>query len=403
MLHGRKILLAVTGGIAAYKVCELARLLLRNHASVQVAMTEAATRFVAPLSFEALTGQMVAKDLFVEGGSGTHHLDMVRGIDLMVIAPATANCIGKLAAGLADDLVSCAALAISGPLLICPAMNAKMFVHQAVQQNLDILRQRGVLVLDPEMGEMASPHEEPGWGRLPEPWKILDYICRLLPASGPLNGRTITITAGPTIEPVDPVRVISNLSSGRMGYALASEAKRRGARVNLITGPISLHTPPGLSPVRVESTQQMLEAVERFFSDSDVLIMAAAPADFRVSQTLDQKIKKRDGTGELTLKLVPTPDILKKISERKSGKILVGFALETEHGIENARIKLKEKRLDIIVLNSPKFGEVAGIGRDAISGTIIDAQDRVQEFPIMPKSQFAGIILDHLQRLLPSA
>jgi phosphopantothenoylcysteine decarboxylase/phosphopantothenate--cysteine ligase len=236
MLSGRHILLGVSGGIAAYKACELLRLMVKNGASVRVAMTAAAAHFVSPLTFETLSGNKVQTDLFETDESAGGHLGLVRDLDLMVVAPATADIIAKFAAGIADDLITTTALALTAPLLVCPAMNPKMFAHPAVQENLEKLRTRGVEILDPEEGLMAAPGEEPGIGRLPEPDKIFDRICRLLPPQGPLRGVTITITAGGTREAIDPVRVISNLSSGKMGYALAAEARRRGADVRLVSG-----------------------------------------------------------------------------------------------------------------------------------------------------------------------
>ena len=401
MLQNRKILVAVTGGIAAYKTCELVRLLMINRASVEVIMTNAATRFVAPLTFETLTGNMVKADLFADGETARGHLDVVRDIDLMVIAPATANCIGKLAGGIADDLVSTASLALSSPLLICPAMNPKMYDHPAVKKNLDTLTERGVLIMEPETGSMAHPEEEPGIGRLPEPECILDQICRLLPPEGPLSGITVTVTAGPRQEAIDPVRVISNLSSGRMGYALASEARIRGAEVHLIAGPGLLPEPPGVSVSYVKSTSEMHKSVSRTFEKSRVLIMAAAPSDFKVHKKHGQKIKK-EKTGEgLTLTLDNTQDILKELSTRKGERLLVGFALETENGFENARKKLQEKCLDLIILNHPEDGEDAGLGKEAIQGTIIGTDGKEENFPVMSKNKFAQIILDRVQELLP--
>ena len=402
MLVNRKILVAVTGGIAAYKTCELVRLLVKNRASVQVIMTEAATRFIGPLSFEALTGNKVALDLFAGEESGKGHLDLVRDLDLMITAPATANCIGKLAGGIADDLVSTVSLTLSAPLLICPAMNPKMYAHPAVQENLARLKTRGILVMDPEEGAMAHPLEEPGIGRLPEPSKILDRICKLLPPQGPLAGKTITISAGPTREALDPVRVISNLSSGRMGYALAEEARRRGADVHLIAGPGSLPDPPGINPVRVESTAQMKDAIARCLNKSQVLIMAAAPSDFKPRRFAGQKIKKEMAGDELTLQLGKTPDILKELSINKGDRLLVGFALETGNGVKNARRKLKDKNLDLIVLNHPGAGSAAGLGKEAIQGTLISASGEQEALPEMSKQKFAGVLLDRIQRMLSS-
>lgn len=399
MLNGRNILVGVTGGIAAYKACELVRLLVKNGALVRVVMTSSATRFVAPLTFEALTGKKVGIDLFAGEEEELGHLDLARGLDLTVIAPATANCIGKLAGGIADDLLSTLSLALSCPLLVCPAMNPKMYAHSAVAANLETLKSRGVLVMDPEEGSMASPREEAGIGRLPEPSQILDRICRLLPPQGPLSEITMTVTAGPTAEAIDSVRVISNLSSGRMGYALAAEARRRGADVRLVAGPVSLHSPPGLTIQRVQSTEEMRQAVLQHFDDSRVLIMAAAPCDFQPRKKHTKKLKKDDSSGGLTLDFGMTPDILTEVSGRKENRLLIGFALETDNGIENARRKFQDKKLDIIVLNAPEAGADTGLGREAILGTFV-WPDREEVLPVMSKNDFAATILDRVQELL---
>jgi phosphopantothenoylcysteine decarboxylase/phosphopantothenate--cysteine ligase len=401
MLNGRKILVGVTGGIAAYKTCELVRLLIKNRADVSVVMTSAATQFVAPLTFEAITGKKVALNLFAGEDRELGHLDLVRDIDLMVIAPATANCVGKLAGGLADDLLSTIALALSSPLLICPAMNPKMYGHPAVTANLETLKGRGVHIMDPDEGEMASPREEPGRGRLPEPGRILDQICRILPSHGPLSGTTITVTAGPTQEPLDPVRVIGNLSSGRMGYAIAAEARKRGAEVRLVSGPVSRHTPPGLTITKVHTTEEMRQAVAENLKESRILIMAAAPCDFQPREPRPQKIKKEEVSDSMKIDLAMTPDILKEVSSGKGDRIMIGFALETEDGIENARAKLRRKNLDLVVLNAPDAGSEAGLGKASIVGTFV-WPDREEVLPQMPKAEFAAALLDRIQQLLSS-
>lgn len=400
MLFGRRILLAVTGGIAAYKSCELLRLLVKNGASVRVAMTAAATRFVGPTTYAALSGQDVATDLFSLDESRSGHLGIVRDIDMMVIAPATANCIAKLANGIADDLVSTAALALNAPLLVCPAMNPKMYAHPAVQDNLERLSRRGVLIIEPEEGSMAGPREAPGIGRLPEPERICDRICRELPPSGPLKGVSITVTAGPTREAIDPVRVISNLSSGKTGYALAAEARRRGADVHLISGPVFLSRPFGIDVESVESTHQLLTALKERFDDTRVLIMAAAPSDFRPAEPSSGKLKKKNVEDNFTLTLEKNPDILAELSKTKRDQLLIGFALETNDGLKNAGEKLKDKHLDVIVLNHPGASPDTGIGKDAIQATIIFADGTVEELPATTKSEFARTLLDTVQKLL---
>lgn len=402
MLRDRKILLAVTGGIAAYKACELTRLLMKNGAAVQVVMTAAAQRFITPLTFEAITGVKTAVDLFSAQYPGSGHLDLVRDVDLMVIAPATANCIGKLAVGLADDLVSTAALALKAPLLICPAMNPRMYEHPAVQSNLETLIRRGVHILEPAEGLMAHPLEEPGRGRLPEPTTIFDRICRLLPPKGRLSGVTVTVTAGPTREALDPVRFLSNNSSGRMGFALAQEARTRGAKVHLITGPSPLEAPPGMDVVRVESVQEMLEAVQKAVEESQILIMAAAPGDFRARRTAAGKIKKDAARGGLTIELENAPDILQELMVRKGGRIHVGFALETDDGERNAAAKLRAKKLDLIVLNHPRPKVGAGMGEERIQMTLLDSGGARESFPLVSKHEAAGILLDRIERLWTS-
>ncbi len=402
MLRDRKILLAVTGGIAAYKACELARLLMKNGAAVQVVMTAAAQRFIAPLTFEAITGMKVAVDLFAAEYRGSGHLDLVRNLDLMVIAPATANCIGKLAVGLADDLVSTAALALKAPLLVCPAMNPRMYEHPAVQSNLQTLIRRGVQVLEPEEGLMAHPLEEPGKGRLPEPTSILNRICELLPPKGRLSGVTVTVTAGPTREALDPVRFISNYSSGRMGFAIAQEARARGANVRLITGPTHLEAPPGVAEVRVESVQEMLEAVKKAARESRILIMAAAPGDFRARKTAASKIKKNADHRSFNIEFETAPDILQELSIRKGGRIHVGFALETDDGEKNALAKLRAKKLDLIVLNHPKPHAGAGMGQEKIQMTLLDIGGKSEAFPLVSKQEAAAMLLDRIERLWTS-
>ncbi len=400
MLNGRKILIAVTGGIAAYKTCELVRLLIKNRADVQVIMTESAARFVAPLTFEAISGKQVLMELFVlKDGSGGH-LRVLQDVDLMVIAPATGNIIGKCANGIADDLVSTVLLANDQPLLICPAMNPKMYAHPALQDNIGKLKSRGVQVMDPDEGPMASSSEEPGIGRMPEPAAILRVICSTLPPVGQLNGKSIIVSAGPTREILDPVRSISNLSSGKMGFAIAEEARRRGASVNLVSGPVRLDDPLGIPVDRVESTQEMFDAVSAHFDKSDILIMAAAPSDFKHRHPSKQKIKKESGGESHVIDLVKTTDILKELSSRRKNKIVVGFALETEAGIENACRKLKAKKLDMIVLNHPDDGDDAGIGKNGVRGTLIDATVTPEELPLMSKQEFAGILLDRVTSLL---
>jgi phosphopantothenoylcysteine decarboxylase/phosphopantothenate--cysteine ligase len=401
MLHNRKILVGVTGGIAAYKACELVRLLMKNRAEVHVIMTQAATRFVTPLTFEALTGKAVATDLFSLEGESGGHLSLVRDADLFIIAPATANCLGKLACGLANDLLSTAALAYKGTMIVCPAMNPRMWENRSVQENVKTLQQHGIQVIPPEEGSMASPAEEPGVGRLPEPQQIFERVCQLLPPRGPLSGRDFIITAGPTQEAIDPVRVITNLSSGQTGYALAAEARRRGANVHLIAGNMNRPTPPGVELIPAETTAEMLAEIEKRFVNCDALIMAAAPSDFKAAQRSQSKLKKDETDGLLHLTFDKTPDILKTVARRKKNQVVVGFALETEAAVDHARRKLDDKNLDLIIANQPHAGEDAGIGRPSIQGTILDAHGNLEELPVLAKSEFARIVLDRIQSLIP--
>lgn len=397
MLHNRKILVGVTGGIAAYKTCELVRLLMKNRAEVRVIMTQAATRFITPLTFEALTGKSVATDLFSLEGESGGHLSLVKDLDALVIAPATANCLGKLACGLANDLLSTAALACHSTLIVCPAMNPRMWENASVQENVEKLHSRGILVIPPEEGPMASPSEEPGIGRLPEPQTIFERICQELPPRGTLSGKKIVVSAGPTREAIDPVRVITNLSSGQTGFALAEEARKRGAEVYLIVGNIERPAPPGIQSVRADTTSEMLAAIEAYFNNCDVLIMAAAPSDFKAQTRSDSKLKKEEAGELLHLTLDKTPDILKTLAKRKKKQVVVGFALETDRVSDNARQKLEAKNLDLIIANHPGVDDNTGIGKGFIQGTLIDAGGSIEELPKLTKSEFARIVIDRIE------
>ncbi|MEX0599951.1 MAG: bifunctional phosphopantothenoylcysteine decarboxylase/phosphopantothenate--cysteine ligase CoaBC [Rhodothermales bacterium] len=396
-LEGRHILLGVTGGIAAYKSVELVRLLKKAGADVQVLMTPDAGRFITPLTLGTVSERPVLTEIFVDGdeGSWTRHISLGRWADLFVIAPATAHTLAKLAHGFSDNMLTATALAARCPLLICPAMDHDMFVHPATQKNLEVLAEFGYTVMPPAYGSLASGLV--GQGRLPEPESIRDAVVDMLGdrAHGEsLAGQRVLVTAGPTREHIDPVRYISNPSSGKMGFALAAAAARRGADVTLVTGPTHLPTPSGVTRVDVESAEQMHSSVMEH-RGADVIIMAAAVADYSPIETSTQKMKKHDG--DVALQLRRTPDILSELGARRSDdQILVGFAMETDDGLAHAREKLDEKNVDWIVLNT-LTDEGAGFGVDTNRVTLISRLGEEEELPLMSKRRVAEAILDRLR------
>ncbi len=393
MLKDRRIVLGVTGGIAAYKSAELVRELVRRGAQVRVVMTEHACRFVAPLTFETLSGNPVAMDLFQAAGPfEIGHISLAGFAEVIVIAPATANIIGKMAAGLADDLLTTVVLAAEAPILLCPAMNAKMYANIAVRANLAQLVSRGHTVVEPGYGELACRTE--GQGRLAEPMEIAEEIESILTPKD-LREERVLVTAGPTQESFDPVRFISNHSSGKMGYALALMAKRRGATVTLISGPTALDAPRGVELVPVRTAVEMGKAVLERLEQATVVIKAAAVADYRPAVCETTKIKKREGS--VTVCLERNPDILSEVAQRKGGRILVGFSMESDHLIENARKKLLEKGMDFIVANDVTEPG-AGFQVDTNVIHILD-RNGVASFPRMDKRDAAGIILDRVKRI----
>jgi len=393
MLKDRRIVLGVTGGIAAYKAAELLRELVRRGADVRVVMTDHARQFVTPLTFETLSGHPVATDLFsLTGNYEIGHIALAEFAELMVIAPATANIIGKMASGIADDLLTTVLLATNAPLLICPAMNAKMYAHATVQNNIQRLASRHT-ILEPGYGELACRTE--GQGRLPEVAQITEAIETIL-APKDLEGEHILVTAGPTQEPFDPVRFISNHSSGKMGYALALVAKRRGALVTLISGPSRLTAPQGVEFVPVKTAIEMREAVISALDRATVVIKAAAVADYRPAVYQKEKIKKKGGP--LDIRLERNPDIISEIAQRKGDRIVVGFSMESENLLENARRKLTEKGMDFIVANDVTEPG-AGFGVDTNVIRILDSRGAVDTFPMMDKLDVAGIILDRVRRI----
>jgi len=396
MLNGKRILLGVTGSIAAYKAVELLRELTKRGAEVQVVMTEAATKFVAPLTFETLSRQPVLLDMFsLAYGSHIGHIEATARADLFVIAPATARTIARLALGLADDFLSCIYLASRCPVLAAPAMDCDMFEHPALQENLKRLRDRGVHIVEPDVGPLASGLV--GRGRLAELSEILAAIERILVAVQDLADEVILVTAGPTREPLDPVRYLSNRSSGKMGYAIAEAAAARGARVILVSGPTALVPPQGVDVIHVETAQQMHDAVLAKLTAATVVIKAAAVADYRPKQVAGRKIKKDEAVPQVTLE--STPDILAEVGKRKGRRILVGFSAETEDLVENARKKLQRKHLDLMVANDVSQPG-AGFDADTNAVKILDAQGKVEELPLQSKRSVADRVLDRVAELL---
>jgi phosphopantothenoylcysteine decarboxylase/phosphopantothenate--cysteine ligase len=394
MLSGRRILLGVTGSIAAYKSVALLRRLVSLGADVTVVMTDAAKRFVGPLTFQTLSGHPVYDDPF-DPREEILHLTLADAADVFLIAPATANTIAKLAAGSGDDLLSALALSARRPVIVAPAMDAVMWEHRLVQRNLSALRDAGVTVVPPETGSLASGLVGPG--RLASEEAIIAALESRLSGTS-WSGERVVVTAGPTSEPIDPVRTITNRSSGKMGYALAAAARRRGAAVTLISGPTRLPPPPGVDVVPVETAGEMRRAVLDEVEKATLLIMAAAVADFRPKVVQSTKIKK--GTASVTIELVPTDDILRSVSRRK-GLFVVGFAAETDRVVERASEKLRAKGLDLIVANDVSKPEI-GFGADENEVTIIDRGGGAAHVPRLPKSAVAERILDRIQVLRPS-
>jgi len=394
-MKGRKIIVGVTGGIAAYKAAELVRLLVKHRAVTKVAMTRHATKFITPLTLETLSGNRVVADMW---DSETHPLDHItwgQDSDLIIIAPATANFIGKMAHGIGDDFLSTLVIAATARVLVCPSMNTQMYLSRAVQENLQVLKARGCAVMEPGSGELAC-HTE-GQGRLPEPEDILEE-ARMLLSRQDLSGLRILVTAGATLEPLDPVRYMSNRSSGKMGYALARAARRRGAKVSLVSGPTALKPPRDVALSRVKTAEEMRQAVLSECRQVDVIIKAAAVLDWRPKETAEQKIKK--GRGVQTLELVENPDILAELgcSRGNNRCLLVGFAAETQDLIMNAQEKLKKKNLDLIVVNDVSR-EDAGFEADTNAVKIVYRDGRMEELPLMTKEEVADQLLDRIKSL----
>jgi phosphopantothenoylcysteine decarboxylase/phosphopantothenate--cysteine ligase len=390
----KTVVLGVAGGIACYKAVELVRLLVQGGFSVHVIMTRGAAEFVTPLTFQTLSGRPVATETFdLAQESQIGHIHLADAADVLVIAPATANIIGKLAAGMADDLLTTVVMATRAPVLIAPSMNVHMYEHPLLQENLRKLRRAGYHLLEPGAGYLACGYE--GSGRLPEPEEIVEEIQRLCAAED-LAGERLLITAGPNREPIDPVRYISNRSSGKMGYALARQGRRRGAEVTLVSGPTTLAPPAGVRLIRVTTSEEMREAVLREFPRATIVVMAAAVSDYRAAEFAPRKIKRQDGSLQINLKA--NPDILKELGMRKSAQWLVGFAAETEDIVANGQRKLREKNLDLVVANDVTQAG-SGFDVDTNLASLLDRNGRVQPLPLMTKDDLAGRIYDYLLSL----
>lgn len=392
MFTNRTIVLGVTGSIAAYKIASLASMLVKQHASVHVIMTQNATNFINPITFETLTGHKCLVDTFDRSFEfQVEHVSLAKQADLMLIAPASANVIGKMAHGIADDMLTTTVLACKAPIYVSPAMNTNMYENPIVQDNLRTLEKYGMKVIDPASGYLACG--DTGAGKMPEPQTLFAYIEAELAHKKDLSGKRILITAGATQEALDPVRYLTNHSTGKMGYALAKAAMVRGAQVTLVSGQTNLEPPLFVDLVPIISAQDMYEAVESRFDETDVLIMAAAVADYRPKEYVDQKIKKK--AGDNVLELARTTDIIGTLSARKKqGQFLCGFSMETEHMLENSKKKLQKKHLDMIVANNLRT-EGAGFGKDTNVVTLI-REDGQMELPKLSKLEVSHRILDEI-------
>lgn len=395
IIDNKNIVLGVSGGIAAYKSVELLRLFVKEGANVRVIMTKNAQWFVGTLTFEALSDQAVCTNLFEKSDDASiRHIDWAEQADAVVIAPATANIIGKLANGIADDALSTFMMAVTCPVILCPSMNTHMFENHAVQRNLETLRSDGYFVIEPESGKLACGTTGPG--RLPEPHDIMDRTVFYLTPKN-LKDKNILVTAGPTREPIDPVRFISNPSSGKMGFAVARAAEYRGGKVTLITGPTTLLDPNNVAVIRVDTAKEMARAVFENMADFDIIIKTAAVSDYRPKDHAEQKLKKKKD--ELVLSLERTQDILKEIGKNKKEQILVGFAAETERLEQYAEQKLAEKNLDIIVGNIVGQPD-SGFGADTNRVTLFYKDGTKENLPKMTKDDVANLLLDRILNIL---
>ena len=397
-MKNKKIVLAVSAGIAAYKAVELLRMLMKEEAEVQIVLSANAGEFVTPLTFEALSRKPVYHQLFnLENSADMKHIRIAENADLMLVAPASASILGKMAIGLADDALSNLYLAFKGPVMIAPAMNEGMWRNLAVKENIEKLKSRGVKFIEPEEGELACKTTGPG--RLANLDTILERVNNHFKQFHDLQGLRILVTAGPTHEPLDPVRYISNPSSGKMGYAVAEQAKARGAEVVLISGPTHLKPPMGVGFKACKTAEEMNSMVQECFPKCDVLVMSAAVGDFTAEKLEKEKIKKRSKEGQ-TLNLVPTKDILMEVSKIKTKQFVVGFAAETQNLIQSALEKLRNKKLDLIVANDISAPGI-GFQSDNNQVSLIDSSERIENLPRMTKKEIANILLDKIKQLQP--
>ncbi len=393
MLKDKQILLGVSGGIAAYKAVELLRLFKKAGANVNVIMTDSAQKFVGKTTFEVLSENPVLSDLYFDTQSSVTHIDLATQADVAVIAPATANIVGKLAHAIADDALSTTLLAVTSPVMICPSMNTDMYQNIRVQRNLDILEEDGWHILDPDSGVLAC--KTTGAGRLPEPWFIFDRVKAMLTKKD-LKGKNVLISAGPTVEAIDPVRFISNHSSGKMGYAIARAAQMRGAKVTLVSGPVHLDPPVGVEHVGVESCEQMATQMLENLESADIIIKVAAVADYKPVDPKSSKIKKQANKKDMSISLIENPDILKRIGEKKrKDQFLVGFAAETDDLEKNAHLKMEKKNLDMIAANIVG-GSDSGFKADTNKVKLFCSDDSSLDIPLMEKEKVANILLDQI-------
>lgn len=386
------VILGVTGCIGAYKSAVILRLLQKEGFDTFPVMTRSAQQFITPLTLEKLSGHPVVSDLFGEHTVQIQHISLARKSDLLLVAPATANILGKFARGIADDFLSTLYLSTTTPVVVAPAMNVEMWHHRATQDNVSILKERGVIFVDPESGYLACG--EVGEGRLAEPELVLEAVLNTLCHKKSLRRKKVLVTAGPTVEDLDPVRFLSNRSSGKMGYAIAREAQRRGAEVVLVSGPTHLESPEGVNRILVRSAVDMSKEVLRYFGDSNIVVMAAAVSDFVPSVLASEKIKK--GQMDLVLPLDRTPDILANLKEHKTRQFMVGFAAESDHILENAHRKLREKNLDLIVANDISHDD-RGFSSDFNEAILLDASGHEEVLPKLAKSELAKILWDRIE------
>ena len=392
MLKGKTVVLGVTGSIAAYKIANLASSLVKLHADVHVIMTKNATNFINPITFETLTKNKCMTDTFDRNFMyNVAHVSIADKADVMLVAPASANIIAKMAHGIADDMLSTTYLAMKCPVIVSPAMNVNMFTNPVVQRNIKTLEEFGVTVIPPDNGYLACGYT--GAGKMPSELVLLDYILRETAKEKDLAGKRVLVTAGPTRESIDPVRFITNHSTGKMGYAVARQAMLRGAEVTLVSGPVSIDPPPFVNVVNVSSAQDMFEAVKENYAGADIIIKTAAVADYTPESTADEKIKKSDGS--LSIPIKRTADILKWLGENKrDGQVLCGFSMETENMLENSRAKLQKKNADLIAANSLR-DEGSGFGTDT-NHLVLIKRDGVTDLPLLTKSDAADRLLDEL-------